>query len=200
MTGDKNKPSGAIKTPPPDFTETKTKTETLFSGEMLKVQRDTVRLPDGNTATRELVRHPGAVIIAPLLDENTILLEWQYRYAPGRHLWELPAGKKDPGEDPLTAARRELLEETGYVAARWDFAADLDICVGYSDERAQIYIARDLEYQGHPGEPDEFLHIEKVPLKKAEEMMRHGEITDAKTLIGIMLLLHQYPPFGTGKG
>ncbi|MGI9338210.1 MAG: NUDIX domain-containing protein [Gammaproteobacteria bacterium] len=183
----------------PDYAECKVGGGVVFAGDMLTVQKDQVRLPNGALAWREVVRHPGAVIIAPMTDDNTILLEWQYRYATGRHLWELPAGKLDDGEAPLTAARRELLEETGYVARRWDFAADLDVCVGYSDERARLFIARDLTYRGHAGEPDEFLHIVKIPLERAAKMMTSGAITDAKTIIGLMLLLHSYPPLG-GEG
>ena len=182
----------------PDFTERKIQSDTVFAGAMLTVQKDKVRLPDGKTAAREVVRHPGAVIIAPMIDDNTLLLEWQFRYAIGRHLWELPAGKLDFGEQPQAAAKRELLEETGYVADKWQFAADLDVCVGYSDERARMFVARDLHYRGHTGEPDEFLHIVKMPLAKAAQMMQSGEITDAKTLIGLMMLLHSYPPFGSG--
>lgn len=184
----------------PDFAERKIRGDTVFAGAMLTVQKDEVRLPNGGSAFREVVRHPGAVIIAPMIDDDTVLLEWQYRYAIGRHLWELPAGKLDPGEQPLTAAKRELLEETGYVAGRWRFAADVDVCVGYGDERARLFVAADLTYRGHPGEPDEFLHIVKMPLAKAAAMMKSGVITDAKTIIGLLLLLHKYPPLGDGGG
>lgn len=161
----------------------------MFAGEVVTVQKDVVRLPDGGTATREVVRHPGAVAVLPLLSADVALLEWQYRYAPGRHFWEFPAGKLEAGEDPLAAAKRELLEETGYAAGRWEFAADVDVCVGYGDERMRMFLAQDLEYRGHPGEDDEFVRTVAVPLERAAGMMRDGEITDAKTLIGVMWLL-----------
>jgi len=105
--------------PPSDYTEHRLTSRLAYEGAMLKVREDSVRLPDGGTATREYVQHPGAVIIIPLLDADTVLIERQFRYAVGRHFYELPAGKIEPGEAPLATAQRELIEECGYTAASW---------------------------------------------------------------------------------
>src|SRR5688572_30182279 len=99
-----------------DFTETELATKLVFDGELLKVRQDTVRLPDGKTSRREYVRHGGAVVIIPLLDDKTIIMERQFRYPLARHFLELPAGKIEPGEEPLATAKRELVEECGYQA------------------------------------------------------------------------------------
>src|SRR5450631_4642731 len=102
-----------------DFTETTLASRLVYDGDMLKVREDSVRLPDGGTARREWVQHPGAVIIIALLDENTVILERQFRYPLARHFYELPAGKIEPGEEPLATAQRELIEECGYTAKSW---------------------------------------------------------------------------------
>jgi len=104
-----------------DLTEHKLDSETVFEGRLLHVRSDTVRLPDGKTATREYILHPGAVVVIPILDNGDLILERQHRYPLHRDFIELPAGKIDPGEDPLTCARRELLEESGYTAREWEY-------------------------------------------------------------------------------
>ena len=111
---------------------------------MLKVNEDRVRLPDGKTGLRESVHHPGAVVIIALLDDETVIMERQYRYPLRRHLYELPAGKIEAGEEPLVTAQRELLEECGYTAKSWRHLTTLHPCVGYSDERIELFLARDL--------------------------------------------------------
>lgn len=140
-----------------DFTETCLSSETVYDGILLRVISDEVRLPDGSTSRREYIRHPGACMVVAFLDERTILLERQYRYPMRRHFIELPAGKIDPGEDPLVTARRELEEECGYVAATWRHLATLHPCIGYADERIELYLARDLTRSESKLDAGEFL-------------------------------------------
>src|SRR5258708_20154707 len=131
-----------------DFTEATRSTELVYDGGLLKVRRDEVRLPDGHQAWREYVVHPGAVMILAFVDDETILLERQYRYPKHRHFIELPAGKLEPGEPPLHTARRELIEECGYEAGQWWKIASLDPCIGYSTEVIELYGARGLRHVG----------------------------------------------------
>ncbi len=170
----------------PDFTETTLSSKTVYRGRLLHVLEDAVRLPDGKTAVREYIRHPGAVMMVPLLDDQTVILVRQFRYAAGTHFIELPAGKIDAGEEPLDTAQRELAEECGYEAARWQHLATTRPCVGYSDERIELFLARDLRYVGHALDDEEFLEVLPVPRAEALEWVRQGRITDIKTIIGLM--------------
>lgn len=170
----------------PDFSERRISGKTVFTGNIISVCLDKVLLPNGGAAQRETARHPGAAVIVPLPDEKTVLLEWQFRYPLGKHLWELPAGKIDAGETPRAAAERELLEETGYRAREWTHLLSAETSPGFCDERAHIYLARGLEYEGRPeSEPDEFVAAEPFSFARAAEMIQTGEITDAKTIIGL---------------
>jgi len=172
----------------PDFTETRLTTRLAYDGRLLKVREDTVRLPDGGSARREYVQHPGAAIIIPLLDPQTVLLERQFRYALGRHFYELPAGKIDPGEDALATAKRELIEECGYEAASWRHLATLHPCVGYSDERFELYLARELTHVGHARDDGEFLEVVPLAVSEALAWVASGRITDIKAVTGLMWL------------
>ncbi len=174
--------------PPSDYTEHRLTTELVYDGAMLKVRKDSVRLPDGGTAGREWVQHPGAVIIIPLLDKNTIVMERQFRYAVGRHLFELPAGKIEPGEQPLATARRELIEECGYTAASWRHLATLHPCVGYSDERFELYLARDLTHVGRALDEGEFLDVVPMAREEIRQAVLDGRITDLKVVAGLAWL------------
>ncbi len=176
----------------PDFRERRISGKTAFRGRIIEVQTDEVLLPDGKTASREVARHPGAAVIVPLLDSQTVLLAWQYRYPLGRHLLEFPAGKLDAGELPQNAAVRELLEETGYRARKWSHILTTETSPGFCDEAAFLYLAQELEYEGHPGEADEFVATEKTPLSRALQMLADGEITDAKTIIGLLWLQQKF--------
>jgi ADP-ribose pyrophosphatase len=169
-----------------DFTEKTIDSKCVYDGRLLEVREDRVSLPDGQTARREYIRHPGAVIILPMLHENTVLVERQYRYPLHRHFLELPAGKIDPGEAHAVTARRELLEETGYEAAEWAHLFTAYPCVGYSNERLEFYLARCLHYVGHPGEDGEFLETIALPVDRALALMEAGEITEAKTIMGLL--------------
>jgi ADP-ribose pyrophosphatase len=171
---------------PSDFTEKKLTSRTAYAGRLLRVNEDEVELPDGARAQREYILHPGAVVIIPLIDAGTLLLEHQYRYPLQRHFLELPAGKIEPGEPPADTARRELLEETGCLAQRWEFLTTLHPCVGYSDERIELFLARDLRFEGHPGEDDEFIETLELSIDQALEKVFAREITEAKTILGVL--------------
>ena len=159
--------------------------ERVFDGALLKVWRDRVRLPDGGESVREYVRHPGAVVVVAQLPDGSLLFERQFRYPLGRAFLELPAGKIDAGEDILACARRELREETGYEACDWQYVGVMHPCIGYSDERIEIYLARGLTYVGHAWDEGEFLEILHMPIETAEAAIRAGQITDAKTITAL---------------
>jgi len=168
--------------------ETAVASEDVFRGVLLHVRRDTVRLPDGKTATREYIVHPGAVMIVPRLPGGKLLFERQYRYPLARVFVEFPAGKIDPGEEPLATARRELREETGYTAARWSYLATLHPLITYSTERIEIYVADELEHVGASLDAGEFVETFVATLDEALSWLDRGEITDVKTMLGLLLL------------
>jgi ADP-ribose pyrophosphatase len=157
----------------------------VFRGKLLQVRRDLVRLPDGVSTDREYIEHPGAVMIIALLDSGELVMERQYRYALRRDILELTAGKIDAGEPPLECAKRELLEETGYVASNWRYIATTHPVVGYSDERIEIFLAQGLTHQGANLDHDENLEVFKLPLETALDWVREGRITDSKTVVGL---------------
>lgn len=171
-----------------DLTEHKLDGKTVFDGRLLKVQKDTVRLPDGNTATREHIIHPGAVMILPVLASGHLVMERQFRYPLGRDVIEFPAGKIDAGESPLESAKRELLEETGHAAARWEFMASIHVAIAYSNERIDLFMARELTRHAAKLDDEEFLEILEVPPSRAFEWLRAGVITDAKTVVALLML------------
>lgn len=171
---------------PQDLSEKYLEGEEVFSGRLLKVHRDRVRLPDGSETLREYLRHPGAVAIVALFDDGRVLLERQHRYAFRRDFIEIPAGKLDPGEAHFDTAKRELLEETGYVAAEWRRLGIIHNAIGYSDEGIELWLARGLERREQKLEPGEFLEVFSLPLAEAQEMVRDGRITDAKTVAGLL--------------
>ena len=173
---------------PGDMTEKQLASETVFQGKLLRVKSDAVSLPDGKPATREYVEHGGAVMIIPLLDSGELVMERQYRYVLGAHCLEFPAGKIDPGEEPLVTGRRELLEETGYVARDWIYLSTIHPTVAYSTERILVYLARGLEHRGSNLDEGEFLEVLNLSLAALLELVRTGEITDVKTVIGVFWL------------
>ncbi len=159
-----------------------------FRGGFLDVRSDRVRLPDGNTAQREYIVHPGAVMIVPLLDDGRLVIERQFRYPVGRVMLEFPAGKLDPGEPPLHCAVRELMEETGYRAREWARAGILHNAIGYSNESIEVWFARGLEAGARTLDAGEFLDVEITTLAALEAKAEQGDLTDAKTLIGLLWL------------
>lgn len=169
--------------------ETALSSENVFRGVLLDVHRDRVRLPDGAEATREYIRHPGAVVVVALLPGGRLLFERQFRYPLRRAFFELPAGKIDPGEDILACAQRELREETGYAAARWDYVGVMHPCIGYSDERIEIFLARELTDVGHARDAEEFLEVLEFGVDEAERAVHDGRITDGKTIAALFRCL-----------
>ncbi len=168
--------------------ETLISSDLVYEGEFLKVRRDRVRLPDRSESVREYFRHPGAVVILPLLDDGKILLERQFRYPNDQVFIELPAGKLEFGEDPLLSAQRELKEETGYTARSWQFLCRIHNAIAYSDEHLDIFLAEGLT----PGTPaldaGEFLDVFSLSLDELLLWIRSGKVTDVKTIIGAFWL------------
>jgi ADP-ribose pyrophosphatase len=158
----------------------------VFDGNLLKVYRDSVRLPDGSQGEREYIRHPGAVAIVALTEDGRILLERQYRYPPRREFIEIPAGKIDAGEAHFATAKRELLEETGYLAEEWTRLGVLHTAIGYTDEAIELYLARKLTLQQRKLDPGEFLETFLLPFDEAVAMVRDGRISDVKTVAAIL--------------
>jgi ADP-ribose pyrophosphatase len=168
--------------------ETQLDSALAYDGHFIKVQRDTIRLPDGKTSTREYIRHPGAVVIIPLLDDGRVLLERQFRYPLHQVFIEFPAGKIDPNEDPLDCAKRELQEETGYTATDWRFACTIHNAIAYSDEHLDIFVARGLTAGESRLDDGEFLETFAATLDDMLQWIREGKITDVKTVIGTFWL------------
>lgn len=163
-------------------------TKRVFEGRMIKLRVDTVLLPNGETATREVIEHPGAVAVIALTEQGELLMVRQYRHPTGEILLEIPAGKRDRGETPLSCARRELEEETGYRARQWKPLFSYYTTPGFSDELLYIIVAAGLEKgQAHTDE-EEFIEVVTVPVDEALRMVYRGEIRDAKTIIGILVL------------
>ena len=169
-----------------DLREQQLESEQVFDGVLLKVFRDQVNLPDGRQSVREYIRHPGAAVMIPVLDSGMLLMERQYRYPLGMELLEFPAGKIDAGENAIESARRELREETGYSAGKLTRLGHLHPCIGYSDEVIHIYLAEELTFHREQQDRDEFIETFEISLEDALEGVRHGEITDSKTITGIL--------------
>ena len=168
-----------------DFEEKRISGEEVYRGTFLRLHRDVVRLPDGSAAVREHLHHPGAVVIVPLLDDGRVVLERQYRYPLRRDFIELPAGKREEGEPALETAKRELLEETGYVASQWTRLGAIHNAIGYSDEALELFLARGLEQRGAKLDAGEFLEVLAMPFEEALAMAADGRLSDVKTIIGL---------------
>lgn len=162
--------------------------EYIYKGKIINLRRDNALMPDGNTALREVVEHPGGVCVVALDEENNILLVEQYRYPYSERVLEIPAGKRDHGknEDPLVCGKRELLEETGMTAKQFISLGKFYPTPGYTNEVIYIYFAKDLTFVGQNLDSDEFLSVKKIPAQKLVEMIVSGEIVDGKTIAGVL--------------
>jgi ADP-ribose pyrophosphatase len=160
----------------------------VYQGAFLEVRRDTVGLPDGSTAQREYILHPGAVVVVPILDDGRLVVERQYRYPLRRVMLEFPAGKIDANEPPLTCAMRELTEETGYRASEWARAGILHNAIAYSNEGIEIWFARGLTAGQSRLDPGEFLEVTTATFDELMQAAKDGELTDAKSLICLLWL------------
>jgi len=163
----------------------------IHTGKIIKLDTDTVRFPDGSIADLDMVRHPGASAIVPFLGDGRdadpeLLLIKQYRYAAEQYLYEIPAGRLDPGEEPEHCAVRELREETGCSAHRVEFLFTMYTTPGFTDERIHVFMATGLERGETAHEADEFMTIEPVTLSRALRLIKEGEIKDGKTALGIL--------------
>lgn len=168
--------------------ETFLSSQDIYSGAIIKVEKWQVSLPDGRTAVREIVKHNGAAAIVPVDDKGYVTMVRQHRVAMDKFTWEIPAGKLDsPTEDPFSAAKRELEEETGLQAAHWQLLNRIDTTPGFCTERIALYLATGLSQ--HPSHPDadEFLQLTRLPLDEAVALCMAGEINDSKTLIGLLM-------------
>ncbi len=164
-----------------ELMERQVSSEELFCGKVVRLFRDVIQLPNGRQATREYIRHSGAVCVLPLTDEGEAVMVRQYRYPFARVLLEVPAGKLDPGETPDEAVRRELSEETGAEAGEWTYLGEYFPTVAYSDEVIHLYLARELTFSKMHLDEDEFLNVERVPLKELVDQAMAGQLPDGKT-------------------
>jgi len=161
--------------------------EEAYSGLFLRISRDSVRAPDGSVVGREYVRHPGAVVIVPQLPDGRLVVEHQFRYPLRQVFVEFPAGKIDPGEDIADCARRELEEEAGYRAGRWRHLGRMHPCIGYSDERIEVFLAQELQAVAQKLDEGEFLELDALTAPDFEQAVFEGRITDGKSITAYFL-------------
>jgi ADP-ribose pyrophosphatase len=174
-----------------------TESKTVFHGRVFDVVSDQVEEPDNVRAQRDIIRHPGSIVVLAVDDSRSkrdplLLLERQYRYAADARLWELPAGRIDPGEDHLTAAKRELLEETGFTASKWQRAISFYASPGFVDEVMNVYVARGLKKGKAQPEDDERITVRFFPLSQVKKMALTGKIRDGKTLAALFWLQNRF--------
>ena len=160
-------------------------TKRVFEGVLLKVDKDSVKLPNGKITTRELVRHPGAVAVVAITDQNEIIFVEQYRYPLGTVMLEIPAGKLDLGEEPLACAKRELSEETGFEAAEWIPLNAIATTPGFSDEVIHLFVAKKLKQFYQHTDSDEFITIKRFSMDTVKMMVAKGIVYDAKTICAL---------------
>lgn len=173
-----------------ELIETTTSSEEIFNGKIVHLFRDTVRLPNGKSAIREVMRHPGAAAVVPVTEDGDVILVRQYRYPFAEVMLEIPAGKFDPGEEGLDCARRELQEETGYDAKEWQYLGVFYPSVAVMDEKIHLYLARGLTFRATNPDADEFLHVVRLPLRELVAQILGGSVPDGKTQAGVLKALH----------
>jgi ADP-ribose pyrophosphatase len=163
--------------------------EMIYQGPVFGLRRDEVMEPTGLRATREVITHPGSVVVLPVLDDGRIVMIRQYRHATRQYLWELVAGRKEPDETPKQGAGRELLEETGYRAKRLTVFLDLFPTPGFLEERMYVVLAEGLKAGEAQPEEDEKIEVRAYKIKELTEMMKKGQLKDAKSIAGILYYL-----------
>jgi ADP-ribose pyrophosphatase len=163
------------------------RSEVLMQGRAFKIRRDHLKTPDGRETKFEIIEHGGSVILIPIDEQGEVLFVRQYRHAAGRDLLELPAGTRDGDEPFEECAAREIREETGMQAGRLEKMGEFYLAPGYSTEFMVVYLATDLTSNPLEADDDEFLTVEKIPMKKALEMAEQGEVPDAKSLAALLL-------------
>ncbi|MCK6426741.1 MAG: NUDIX hydrolase [Burkholderiaceae bacterium] len=168
--------------------ETRVESHQVYRGHFLEVYQDRIALPDGALTGREYMRHPGAVMVIPLLDDGRLVMERQFRYPLDRAMLEFPAGKLEPGEPGIVCGVRELFEETGYTAAQWAYAGELNNAIAYSTERIEVWFARGLEAGERHLDAGEFLDVFAATEAELSAWVRDGQVTDAKTMVGLLWL------------
>ncbi|MBS0448387.1 MAG: NUDIX hydrolase [Proteobacteria bacterium] len=173
---------------PDHLREKMVRSEEVYRGNFFDVRRDQIRLPDGGPALREYIIHPGAVMVVPILDDGRLVVERQWRYPLARAMVEFPAGKLEAGEPPFECAVRELFEETGYRAAEWARAGILHNAIAYSNEGIEVWFARRLTLGTRQLDAGEFLDVGTATLEELDGYALRGELTDAKTLVGMLWL------------
>ncbi len=186
-----------------DLIERQLDSRLIFDGRILHVYDDAVELPNGHSASRELIRHVGAVCVIPVLDDGRVVVERQYRYPVGKVLTEIPAGKLDsPDEDPAEAARRELREETGYTCDELIPLGYFYPAPAYSSEKIHMFLARGLHKGAQDLDPDEFLNVKRIPLRSLALQALSGRLPDIKTQAAVLrawaMLRAETPDAGTG--
>ena len=169
-----------------DFTEKPLKQDYLYRGKIVNLRVDDAELPDGTTALREVVEHPGGVCVAALTDKEELLFVEQFRYPYMETVLELPAGKLEYGEDPFEAGKRQLLEETGAAAKNYRDLGKLYPTPGYCGDIIHMYLAENLTFSEQHLDEDEFLEVRRIPLETAFQMVMRNEIRDSKTQVGIL--------------
>lgn len=169
-----------------DFTEKPLKQDYLYRGKIVNLRVDNAELPDGTTALREVIEHPGGVCVAALTEKEELLFVEQFRYPYMETVLELPAGKLEYGEDPFEAGKRELLEETGAAAENYRDLGKLYPTPGYCGEIIHMYLAENLTFSEQHLDEDEFLEVRRIPLAEAFQMVMRNEIRDSKTQVGIL--------------
>jgi ADP-ribose pyrophosphatase len=162
-------------------------TKTIYKGRIFTLAADNITLPNGVTTDIDIIRHPGAAAMVPMLNKNTVLLVKQYRYAAGGFIWEIPAGTLNPGESPIECAKRELVEETGYSADKLEKLTEIIPVPGYSDECIHLYLATGLKKAVQNLDKDEMLNVHEINMDDALKMIAKGEIIDSKTISGLYL-------------